>query len=217
MNWCKHTLFRLSALCLILSNWSCYYGYAPQRVRYYDEPRPVTSRPYAPQRLTLDLIDQFNISPLSLQNLNYYLENGLVLYQSASHGVSAVTPSGELVLRRQTRQNEIVFQHLARGRIVSLQEEFQFSSFRSVYKISVYFAESSPYYRVSPKYYALTFAPNLHGEYVLEKSFWGNTVTFGGYEYTVSEAQTENFLLVEVNLQDDYTPTRRMMPSGQRY
>lgn len=217
MIWFKNAALRLGTFCLIFSSWSCYYGYAPPRVRYYDDPRSVTSTPYAPQRLTLDLIDQFNISPHSLQNLHYYLENGLVLYQAASHGSSAITANGELVLRRQTRQNEIVFQHLARGRAVSLHEEFQFSRFRSVYKISVYFAESSPYYRVAPKYYALTFAPNLHGEYVLEKSFWSNTVLFGGYEYTISEAQAENFLLVDVHLQDDYTPTRRMMPAEQRY
>lgn len=217
MIWCKRALLRLSALCLIFSNWSCYYGYAPQRVPVYRD-APVGMRsPSSLQRLTLDLIEEFNISPQSLQNLHYYLENGLVLYQAASHGSSAITANGELVLRRQTRQNEIVFQHLARGRTVSLQEEFQFFRFRSVYKISVYFAESSPYYRVSPRYYALTFAPNSHGEYVLEKSFWGNTVSFGGYEYTISEAQAENFLLVEVHLQDNYTPTRRMMPAEQRY
>ncbi len=217
MIWCKHALPCLSALCLILSSWSCYYRYAPERVPVYRDAPAGMRSPSSLQRLTLDLIEEFNISPQSLQNLRYYLENGLVLYQAASHGSSAITANGELVLRRQTRQNEIVFQHLARGRAVSLHEEFQFSRFRSVYKISVHFAESSPHYQVAPKYYALTFAPNLNGEYVLEKSFWGNTVLFGGYEYTISEAQAENFLLINVNLQDDYTPTRRMMPAEPWY
>ena len=217
MNWLKNAALYLGAFCLFLSNWSCSYGNAPERITIYRDSPVVKSSPSSPQRLTLDLIDEFNISPQSLQNLRYYLENGLVLSQTASHRSSASTASGELVLRRQTRQNEIVFQHLARGKVVALREAFQFFRLRNVYKISVYFAESPSSYTVSPKQYALTFAPNLRGEYVLEKNFWGNTVSFGGYDYTISEAQAENFLLVEVHLQDNYTPTRRMMPAEQRY
>ena len=197
-------------ICIVVLTCGCYYESTQRTTIVKDNGGAPSNSSYVPNRLTVSLIDEFNISAENLHRLKYYLENGLTLRRAYTQSGSAVTSQNALDLSRHTTSHDVVFEHQASGKALRIWKEFQLSHFGNVYKIQVGF------YDRNGQRWALTFSPNLHGEYVVDKSLWFNTVEYNGVCFEVLNPQIENYLSVDAQLHDRQTPSQKVIPAKRR-
>lgn len=193
-----------AVLCFLLQFGGCY-----SRVNGPSTPVPKAVTPipssFAPRRLTVEMIEYYEVTTSKLLELRYYLENTLILRHVRHAGSSTVTAGRELELKRRIDQDEIVFEHMAPGNAVQMRQSvvpfYRFPFVKLVHLISVRFENN--------RRYSLEFEPNFRGEYVLRKSFWCKKVDYEDREFSSLPSGVENYLLVDARFIDKVNPRSR--------
>ncbi len=208
-------LLGIVATILFACNCGCYQT---QYVNRQVERQVVVPQKYTPKRLTRKMIEYFKINREELLKLNFYLENALILQEVGHVGKSSVTANGELDLKRIIVQDEIVFKHMTAGRAVEVRDYGPFWRQNPIFVIWVEFNDSPKNAASPPKSFSLKFAPNIWGEYEVDKTFWTNKVSYQGRRYQSLLSGVDNFLLVDTDLFEEIIHRRRVVTgikSGQ--
>ena len=200
-----YLMIGLCAAMLIVMTAGCYqteYIYRDRKVLVRD---PVPSE-YSRCRLTLELIEELDLTAQELSKLKYYLGNAVLLQRVSAKQSWSITSEGAIDVNRIVKQDEAVIEHMAIGYVKSPSNvwmERQWLGLRGVYKIRVCFNGNGND--------CLVFAPNFWGEYVVEKEFWTEQVAYKSKWYYSIRTDRESYLLVESRTLEEIRHTRHVI------
>ena len=139
----------------------------------------------------------------NLYNLQFYLEKELILKLDKVKKSGQVLPNHELQLTREYTLNELNFPPRVPGRVTNIQVS---QNMWGNYSLTIHLSFDN-----SPET-VLTFVPGGEfGEFVLDKTFFGNKVTVNNTVYQCAWGCEKNRLLVPLHLIEKFYPKRRVV------